>query len=461
MFEFMRRKPAAKPEGPAAFPSGTGILAAVVVIVFFVFAARWLESLAFGLILAYFFLPLEKFFEEKFFPWKPVAAIDRFFRGIWFPVRRWRRRIAGLPAPSDSEIAAFEHTATVFKSTLLTFVSVFVALVLILGISFSLLLPWMVSAGKEFSRWAGEKISSLPMEQAAEPGVSAGQPEEKEKTVFTQLRKELRTYAEKNRDKLAGFALDRGRGILSWLFGVAEAIGVFAFDAMLTVFFFFYFLQKMAMFTGKSGSRSVSRWCVETMYGSPWLPRASEETMNAAAGILDHIFDMLGHWVRGYLTIILVESVVYVTLFTLSGVPYPLFFGLVAGQTVLLPFIGPIGSFVLTAGGTLALGGPQPLFTLIAVASSYLLVTGVIEQLFLYPVCVGNAIGLTTVESIIVVLLGGLAAGITGMIFALPVAAVLKYLIPNIYLLRRPAAAAVTPSSGTARPEAGAPSPRT
>jgi predicted PurR-regulated permease PerM len=63
----------------------------------------------------------------------------------------------------------------------------------------------------------------------------------------------------------------------------------------------------------------------------------------------------------------------------------------------------------------------------------YLLQNGVIEQLFLYPAVIGESLGLTTLETIIVVLLGGIFAGITGMIFAIPAAAVLKYLVPQIY----------------------------
>ena len=57
----------------------------------------------------------------------------------------------------------------------------------------------------------------------------------------------------------------------------------------------------------------------------------------------------------------------------------------------------------------------------------------VIEQLFLYPAFVGEALGLNTLETIAVVLLGGLMAGLTGVIFAVPAASIIKYLIPKIY----------------------------
>ena len=58
---------------------------------------------------------------------------------------------------------------------------------------------------------------------------------------------------------------------------------------------------------------------------------------------------------------------------------------------------------------------------------------GIIEQFILYPAVIGESLGLTTLETIIVVLLGAIFAGIPGMILALPTASVAKYLVPRIY----------------------------
>ena len=63
----------------------------------------------------------------------------------------------------------------------------------------------------------------------------------------------------------------------------------------------------------------------------------------------------------------------------------------------------------------------------------YLLYNGVIEQFILYPMVIGESLGLTTLETIIVVLLGAIFAGIAGMILALPAASIIKYLVPQIY----------------------------
>ena len=63
----------------------------------------------------------------------------------------------------------------------------------------------------------------------------------------------------------------------------------------------------------------------------------------------------------------------------------------------------------------------------------YGLMNMVLEQLFLYPAFVGEALGLNILETIAVVLLGGVMAGLPGVIFAVPVASVFKYLIPKVY----------------------------
>ena len=116
----------------------------------------------------------------------------------------------------------------------------------------------------------------------------------------------------------------------------------------------------------------------------------------------------------------------------LLGVPYAVPLGMIAGITVLLPFLGPLISLGLTVIVCLATG--QGSLTLcLTLVGVYFVMNSIIEQLFLYPAFVGEALGLNILETLIVVLLGGLFAGIAGMIFAVPVASVLKFLIPRLY----------------------------
>jgi predicted PurR-regulated permease PerM len=79
------------------------------------------------------------------------------------------------------------------------------------------------------------------------------------------------------------------------------------------------------------------------------------------------------------------------------------------------------------------LAGDPGVSQLVLILCCYLVYNGIIEQFILYPMVIGESLGLTTLETIIVVLLGAIFAGIAGMILALPAASVIKYLVPQIY----------------------------
>ena len=114
--------------------------------------------------------------------------------------------------------------------------------------------------------------------------------------------------------------------------------------------------------------------------------------------------------------------------------PYFFILGPLAGCGILLPYIGPIASALLTVMVTLAVGGTDvPTGRIVGIICCYLIYNGIIEQFILYPLVIGESLGLTTLETIIVVLLGAIFAGIPGMILALPAASILKYLVPQIY----------------------------
>ena len=173
-------------------------------------------------------------------------------------------------------------------------------------------------------------------------------------------------------------------------------------------------------------------YLVESIFESGWMPKTSIDTRKTAAGIIDVITLKLQTWVRGYLWIIIIESIVYISVFLMLGVPYALILGGIAGLTVLLPFLGPLASALITLGVCVITGSVSAAL-LVTIIVFYFIMNMIIEQLFLYPALVGEALGLNTLETIAVVLLGGVMAGLTGVIFAVPAASIIKYLIPKIY----------------------------
>lgn len=439
------------------FRSGAGVIAAIVILLLFVLTALYLKSLIFGIIAAYFFLPLEKFF-ERMFQTAPMRGADTFFRLLLSPVTRLRRKLAGEHIPTEEEKQKAERNRLVMKSTGAMFIALAVALVLILFTSANMIIPAATNAGKSIKHWAtespmlkqaDEKLSSLISEKKPETNAGGKTPTLQEPEKNPQINAEekalslrefaqkLRTwihgYVKENRSELAQLAFSKGRGLIGFLLDTASRLGTFAFDLLLFFFFFLFFTVKMASF-GTGGEKSdIGRWCVHAIFNSPWMPKTSDHVRNEAAEIINSIALMFNRWVRGYISIVLIETAIYTILFSAFSVPnaFPLAFA--AGMTIFLPFIGPLASFALTVAVCLCFCETHLIITLIGVCLSYLLINGLLEQLFLYPTLVGGAIGLTTLETIIVVLLGGLLGGITGMILSVPAAAVLKFLIPKIY----------------------------
>ena len=235
---------------------------------------------------------------------------------------------------------------------------------------------------------------------------------------------------------LGEFLLKRSGGVFSFTAGMVSILITFIFNLLMTIFFFSLILSHMAKFSGgaKDTGEDATNYVVGAILKSPWLPNISDGAVKEAAMILGEIIRKLKIWLRGYLSIIAIEEVYFVTVFMLLKVPYALPLGAIAGATLLLPLIGPVCSVGLTLLVCLASGSSMTTIVLVLVA--YAVMYGVVEQLILYPKIVGGALGLTRLETIIVVLMGGYFVGIAGMIFAIPTAAVLKYLIPKLYMYR-------------------------
>ena len=459
--------------------SGAGVAVALIVLLLFLLAATFLRSLFFGVLLAYLFLPVEKYFETKFFRSGTVIFLSRLMGKLFLPFTFLSRKVTKPKEKTREEFVKSERKALVMKSTFATFISLLVFLFLALILIAAIIIPTAMSLGSDLKKAVGasETITKLeqqitnyvtePEKNTSENGlqqkslskttvpsavkevkkieeteVQKDQVKGKIRAIVQKLRPLLKKYAAKYKEELTKFAFDQSKGVVALLFSIIKILGNFLFDLLLMLFFFLYFLQQMAFFTNsikggkkeKSGKlESVGSWAVKGIFETPWLPSVDAESKKEAVKIIDNISNMFRCWARGYLTIILIESVLYVTLFSIISVPYGVVLGLSSSTTVLLPVLGLAGCITLTCTVCLIFCEAHLGATLIGVLLVYLLVNGILEQLILYPNLVGGSIGLSILETIIVVLLGGLFAGIPGMIFAVPAAAVIKYLIPRIY----------------------------
>lgn len=470
--------------------SGTGIILALVVIAVFVMAATWLSSVLFGLALAYMFLPLEQFFERKLKepPSLFARTISRIGR-VLFPfgaVRRYFLRRKQPFALSDEERKRREQKAVTTQATTLTVSCVVAGGLAVLILLLVLAGNYFATLGSNFSSWMSahrgpetaivrqaappeadsapavksavatpteEKSGEIrPREEAAKGfgGIVQGVSEEligflnnlkqrfQELPLVSSIISELATYLDQDQaqKQLAELLLKKSGGLFAFLAGFAARFAALLLNILLTFFFFSLFLSKIAGFTNDSANAGLksSSYLIRTVFNGKWLPRMSENNLQEGDRIVGEVINKLRIWLRGYLTMIAIDFCVYGTVFHLLHVPYAPVLAAVAAVGILLPYIGPVSSALLTVLVTLAVGGPAVSALQIAgIVAIYLIHNGIIEQFFIYPWIIGESLGLTTLETIIVVLLGGILAGIPGMIFALPTAAVIKYLVPQIY----------------------------
>ncbi|MGE6606919.1 AI-2E family transporter [Halomonas sp. NPDC076908] len=139
--------------------------------------------------------------------------------------------------------------------------------------------------------------------------------------------------------------------------------------------------------------------------------------------------EVLSAFLRGQLLVMLCLGVIYATGLTLMGVNFGLLIGFISGLVSIVPFLGFIVGLVIAVvvalfqyGSWLGVAGVIAVFS----------VGQIIESAVLQPKLLGDKIGLHPVAVIFAVLAGGSLFGLTGVLLALPIAAVILVLLKEV-----------------------------
>lgn len=139
--------------------------------------------------------------------------------------------------------------------------------------------------------------------------------------------------------------------------------------------------------------------------------------------------EVLSSFLRGQLLVMLCLGIIYAVGLTLMGLNFGLLIGFVSGLVSIVPFLGFIVGLVIA------------LVVALFQYASWWAVLGVIlvfsigqmaESVILQPKLLGDKIGLHPVAVIFAVLAGGNLFGLTGVLLALPVAAVILVLLKEV-----------------------------
>ena len=156
------------------------------------------------------------------------------------------------------------------------------------------------------------------------------------------------------------------------------------------------------------------------------IPPRHREEASAFFGEIDAV---LGQFFRGQFTVMLILGVLYAVGYGLVGVPLALPIGILAGVLAFIPYVGSITALGLASLMTVL--DWQGWAHLTWVVGTHAVIQG-LEGFVITPKIMGDTVGISAIAVLLALLIGAELLGFTGVLLAVPAAAVVKILIQRV-----------------------------
>jgi predicted PurR-regulated permease PerM len=197
-------------------------------------------------------------------------------------------------------------------------------------------------------------------------------------------------------------------GLLGQVWTGGVVIADILYVMLLTPLVAFYFLRDWHVMVGKIAS---------------WLPR---RYAGALRGLAREIDEILAGFIRGQAIVCLIFAVYYSVALSLAGLDFAIVIGTAAGVLTFIPYLGAIVG--LLASLIVAFGQFTDHDRVAIVAGVYIL-GHLVESNLVTPTLVGDKVKLHPVWIIFALMAGGALFGFTGVLLAVPVAAVIGVVV--------------------------------
>lgn len=144
---------------------------------------------------------------------------------------------------------------------------------------------------------------------------------------------------------------------------------------------------------------------------------------------LNDINNIFSNYIRGQLIDATLMAIIISFVLYLMKVDFPIIIGIISGYSNIIPYFGALVGQILAVLVAMISGGISKAF-LIAIA---MIILQQIDGLFIVPKIVGNKVSLNPVFVIISLTIFGKIFGVIGMIFAVPIFAIIKLYALKIY----------------------------
>ncbi len=236
-------------------------------------------------------------------------------------------------------------------------------------------------------------------------------------TLIWSVYKDLEAWITLNRERLGREVVGTGFNAVTWFVGGATSLGIIAFQAFLTAFFFFFIC------TG--WGRVLELW--ESL-----IP---ERKKGEAIDLVRKMDNVIAGFVRGRLTIMLIQCVVFSIGYYLIGVPAAILVGFGVGVLSVVPYLALVG--IPLSVGLMLLAGPETGFRSewwwqIGAPVAFYFLGQALDDYIWTPIIQGKSTDLDTPTVLFASIAGGALAGVYGLLIAIPVAACLKIIIREV-----------------------------
>jgi len=223
---------------------------------------------------------------------------------------------------------------------------------------------------------------------------------------------------EANADAIGNSVLSGGIGAMEAAVSTIRRLGVLAFGAFLTAFFFFFISSNYA------GVLTFLRDLIP------------DEFRDEALTLIGKMDRVVAAFIRGRITIAAIQAIVFSVAYSLIGVPAALVLGPVVAVLSIVPYLAMIGapvSIVLLWLEPNALGFMDSWWWTIGAPIVVYVAVQALDDYILTPMIQGKSTGMDTPTILFASITGGVLAGFYGLLLAIPVAACLKVALTDVF----------------------------
>jgi predicted PurR-regulated permease PerM len=232
----------------------------------------------------------------------------------------------------------------------------------------------------------------------------------------TELRELVTNWTRENAERLTGLTIGTTVQAIQTALTTGKAIGGLFFGGFLTAFFFFFFSTRFG--------RIIEFW-------RDLIPEHNRDQTINMVRKMDRV---ISAFVRGRLTIMVMQCMVFGFGYWIIGVPAGIVLGLVVGVLALLPYISVVG---VPAAILLMFLDPPTGFRgawwwMIGAPVVVYGIGQILDEYWLTPQIQGKATNMDAPTVLFASLAGGILAGFYGLLLAIPVAACLRIVLVEV-----------------------------